>query len=337
MQERYSRQILFSEIGEAGQRNLSEKHVFIIGAGALGTANAEALVRAGIGKLTIADRDYVEWSNLQRQQLYTEEDAKRYVPKAVAAAQHLRRINSDVTIEPVVTDVTVQEMEQLVQNVDIIIDATDNFDTRLLINDISQKYNVPWIYGGCVGSYGVTYTIIPGKTPCFRCLMEHPTSSATCDTVGIIQPAVQMVVAYQVAEALKILVGDFEALRETMVSFDLWNNQYMAFKVNRQKKENCLSCGKLRTYPSLTFETQTKTEVLCGRNTVQIRPGINQLLNLEEIEKRLQKSVPVQRTPYLLSFHADEYRFVLFQDGRAFVHGTNDIQVAKRLYARYIG
>ena len=337
MQERYSRQILFSEIGEVGQHNLSEKHVFIIGAGALGTANAEALVRAGIGKLTIADRDYVEWSNLQRQQLYTEEDAKRYVPKAVAAAQHLRRINSEVTIKPVVTDVTVQEIERLVQNVDVMIDATDNFDTRLLINDISQKYNVPWIYGGCVGSYGVTYTIIPGKTPCFRCLMEHPTSGATCDTAGIIQPAVQMVVAYQVAEALKILVGDFAALRETMVSFDLWNNQYMAFKVNRQKKENCPSCGKLRTYPSLTFEAQTKTEVLCGRNTVQIRPGINQPLNLEEIEKRLQKSVLVARTPYLLSFHVDEYRFVLFQDGRTFVHGTNDIQVAKRLYARYIG
>lgn len=337
MQERYSRQILFSEIGEAGQRNLREKHVLIIGAGALGAANAEALVRAGIGKLTIADRDYVEWSNLQRQQLYTEEDAKRYVPKAVAAAQHLRRINSDVTIKPVVTDVTVQEIERLVQNVDVMIDATDNFDTRLLINDISQKYNVPWIYGGCVGSYGVTYTIIPGKTPCFRCLMEHPTSGATCDTAGIIQPAVQMVVAYQVAEALKILVGDFAALRETMVSFDLWNNQYMAFKVNRQKKENCLSCGKLRTYPSLTFEAQMKTEVLCGRNTVQIRPGINQPLNLEELEKRLQRSVLVERTPYLLSFHADEYRFVLFQDGRAFVHGTNDIQVAKRLYARYIG
>ncbi|MCP1125615.1 molybdopterin-synthase adenylyltransferase MoeB [Bacillus sp. 3103sda1] len=337
MQERYSRQILFSEIGETGQRDLGEKHVLIIGAGALGAANAEALVRAGIGKLTIADRDYVEWSNLQRQQLYTEEDAKRYVPKAVAAVQHLRRINSEVDIEPVVTDVAVQEMEQLVKNVDVIIDATDNFDTRLLINDISQKYNVPWIYGGCVGSYGVTYTIIPGKTPCFRCLMEHPTSGATCDTAGIIQPAVQMVVAYQVAEALKILVGDFEALRETMVTFDLWNNQYMAFKVNRQKKENCLSCGKLRTYPSLTFEAQMKTEVLCGRNTVQIRPGKNQLLNLEEIEKRLQKSVTMQRTPYLLSFHVDEYRFVLFQDGRAFVHGTNDIQVAKRLYARYIG
>ena len=337
VQERYSRQMLFSGVGEVGQRKIREKHVLIIGAGALGAASAEALVRAGIGKLTIADRDYVEWSNLQRQQLYTEEDAKEYKPKAVAAAERLRQINSEVDIVPVITDVAVQEMEELIQNVDLILDATDNFETRLLINDISQKYNIPWIYGGCVGSYGVTYTIIPEKTPCFRCLMEHPSSGATCDTAGIIQPAVQIVASYQVTEALKILVEDFGALRETMLSFDLWNNQYMAFKVNRQKKDTCLSCGKLRTYPSLAFESQMKTEVLCGRNTVQIRPGVPKILNLKEIKKRLQKSVDVQITPYLLSFLIDEYRFVLFTDGRAFIHGTNDTTVAKGLYARYIG
>lgn len=329
--------MLFSGIGGTGQSKIREKHVLIIGAGALGAASAEALVRAGVGTLTIADRDYVEWSNLQRQQLYTEEDAKQYKPKAVAAAERLRQINSEVEIVPVITDVAVQEMEELIKNVDLILDATDNFETRLLINDISQKYNIPWIYGGCVGSYGVTYTILPGKTPCFRCLMEHPSSGVTCDTAGIIQPAVQIVASHQVTEALKILVEDFEALRETMLSFDLWNNQHMAFKVNRQKKDTCLSCGKLRTYPSLMFESQMKTEVLCGRNTVQIRPGIPQTLKLEEIEKRLQKSVDVKTTPYLLSFLVDEYRFVLFTDGRAFVHGTNDMTVAKRLYARYIG
>ena len=162
MQERYSRQILFSGVREEGQRKIREKHVLIIGAGALGAANAEAIVRAGVGKVTIADRDYVEWSNLQRQQLYTEEDAKQYKPKAIAA-EHLQAINSEVEINPVVTDVTVQEMEELVRDVDLILDATDNFETRLLINDISQKYNIPWIYGGCVGSYGVTYTIYQGK------------------------------------------------------------------------------------------------------------------------------------------------------------------------------
>ena len=190
----------------------------------------------GIGKLTIADRDYVEWSNLQRQQLYTEEDAKQCKPKAIAAAQHVRKINSEVEIVPVVMDVTMQEIEELTKEVDLIIDATDNFDTRLLINDISQKENIPWIYGGCVGSYGVTYTILPGKTPCFRRLMDHPMGGATCDTAGIIQPAVQMVVAHQVTEAMKILVGDFDALRGTMLSFDIWNNQFLSLKVNKQKK-----------------------------------------------------------------------------------------------------
>ncbi|MDR4984905.1 molybdopterin-synthase adenylyltransferase MoeB [Bacillus cereus] len=337
MQERYSRQILFSEIGEMGQRKIREKHVLLIGAGALGAANAEALVRMGIGKLTIADRDYVEWSNLQRQQLYTEEDAQRCKPKAIAAAEHLKKINSEVEIVPVVEDVTMQEMEELTKEVDLILDATDNFDTRLLINDISQKENIPWIYGGCIGSYGVTYTILPGKTPCFRCLMNHPTNGATCDTAGIIQPAVQMVVVNQVTEAMKILVDDYQSLRGTMLSFDIWDNQYLSLKVNRQKKSTCPSCGNVRTYPSLTFESQMKTEVLCGRNTVQVRPGIEKTLNLEEIQKRLQKSLNVKKTPYLLSFLVDEYRFVLFTDGRAFIHGTNDMKIAKRLYTKYIG
>ncbi|MEH6934538.1 molybdopterin-synthase adenylyltransferase MoeB [Bacillus sp. JJ783] len=337
MEERYSRQVLFSGIGEMGQRKIREKHVLLIGAGALGAANAEALVRMGIRKLTIADRDYVEWSNLQRQQLYTEEDAQQCKPKAIAAAEHLGKINSKVEIVPIVTDVTMQEMEVLTKKVDLILDATDNFDTRLLINDISQKENIPWIYGGCIGSYGVTYTILPGKTPCFRCLMDHPMGGATCDTAGIIQPAVQMVVANQITEAMKILVDDYESLRGTMLSFDIWNNQYLSLKVNRQKKSTCPSCGNVRTYPSLTFESQMKTEVLCGRNTVQIRPGVKGILNLEEIQKRLQKSVNVKKTPYLLSFLMDDYRFVLFTDGRAFIHGTNDMKMAKRLYAKYIG
>ncbi|MGF2711962.1 hypothetical protein BWGOE3_20860 [Bacillus mycoides] len=337
MEERYSRQVLFSGIGEMGQRKIREKHVLLIGAGALGAANAEALVRMGIRKLTIADRDYVEWSNLQRQQLYTEEDAQQCKPKAIAAAEHLGKINSEVEIVPIVTDVTMQEMEVLTKKVDLILDATDNFDTRLLINDISQKENIPWIYGGCIGSYGVTYTILPGKTPCFRCLMDHPMGGATCDTAGIIQPAVQLVVANQITEAMKILVDDYESLRGTMLSFDIWNNQYLSLKVNRQKKNTCPSCGNARTYPSLTFESQLKTEVLCGRNTVQIRPGVKGILNLEEIQKRLQKSVNVKKTPYLLSFLMDDYRFVLFTDGRAFIHGTNDMKMAKRLYAKYIG
>lgn len=225
MSDRYSRQELFQPIGIKGQQKLSQKHVLIIGAGALGTGSSEALVRAGVGRITIVDRDYVEWSNLQRQQLYTEDDAAQRIPKAIAAENRLRQINSEVNIRALVTDVTTEEIESLVDGVDLIMDATDNFDTRLLINDASQKYQIPWVYGALVGSYGLTYTILPGKTPCLSCLLETvPLGGATCDTVGVISPAVQMVVAYQTAEALKILVEDFDAVRPTLLSFDLWTN-----------------------------------------------------------------------------------------------------------------
>ncbi|EIM04936.1 UBA/THIF-type NAD/FAD binding protein, partial [Planococcus antarcticus DSM 14505] len=205
MNGRYSRQELFEPIGKEGQAKLRNKHVLVIGAGALGTGCAEMLVRAGIGKITIADRDYVEWSNLQRQQLYTEEEAKQRTPKAIAAKKHLTLINSKVEVRCHVMDVSVEEMEQLVVGVDLILDASDNFDIRMIINDISQKHRIPWIYGACVGSYGISYTIIPGETPCLNCLLENiPMGGVTCDTVGIISPAVQMVVSFQISEALKI-------------------------------------------------------------------------------------------------------------------------------------
>ncbi|KOS30335.1 thiamine biosynthesis protein MoeB [Bacillus anthracis] len=340
MNNRYSRQELFSPIGEKGQKKIRKKHVLIIGAGALGTANAETFVRAGIGKLTIADRDYVEWSNLQRQQLYTEKDAKKNIPKAIAAKKHLKKINSEVKIKALVTDVTAEEMEELVKNVDVIIDATDNFETRLIINDISQKYNIPWIYGACVGSYGVTYTILPGKTPCLRCLLKSiPVSGATCDTAGIIQPAVQIVVAHQVTEALKILVEDFEALRETMLSFDIWNNQYQCIKLAKASKtDDCPSCGENPTYPYLKKENKTKTAVLCGRNTVQIRPPYKEEMDFERYKELLNDRVnDLNVNPYLLSFSVEEKRLVAFKDGRVTVHGTKDISEAKTVYHRYFG
>lgn len=275
MNNRYSRQVLFLPIGKDGQEKISTKHVLIIGAGALGSANAEALVRAGIGQLTIVDRDYVEWSNLQRQQLYTEQDAEKRLPKAIAAKNRLTSINSSVSIEAVVADASVLELEKWAQKADLIIDGTDNFETRMMINDIAQKYKVPWIYGACVGSYGVSYTIIPEKTPCLSCLLETvPLGGVTCDTAGIIGPAVNMVAANQITEALKILVGDLESLRNKLVSFDLWKNQHRTIKVDKLKKEDCPSCGNNRSYPFLTFENQTKTTMLCGRDTVQIRPPL---------------------------------------------------------------
>lgn len=339
MSERYSRQELFTPIGKEGQVKIRNKQVLIIGAGALGTGSAEALVRAGVGRLTIVDRDYVEWSNLQRQQLYAEEDANQRLPKAVAAEKRLQSINSEVTIEALVQDVSVEEMEQLIDGVDLIIDATDNFDIRMIINDIAQKHRIPWIYGACVSSYGISYTILPGETPCLHCLLETvPMGGLTCDTAGIISPAVQMVVAYQTTEALKILVEDEQSLRKKLISFDLWKNQQTAIHVDKLKKEDCTSCGQEPSYPFLSYSNQTKTAILCGRDTVQIRPPERRDRDLEQLAVILsEQGGKVSQNPYLLSFVIGKHRLVLFKDGRVLVHGTKDIAEAKTLYHRYLG
>ncbi|WP_404406371.1 thiazole biosynthesis adenylyltransferase ThiF [Jeotgalibacillus malaysiensis] len=339
MNGRYSRQEMFAPIGAEGQAKLRNKHVLIVGAGALGTGSAEMLVRAGIGKITIADRDYVEWSNLQRQQLYTEEDARRRNPKAVAAKKRLAAINSEADIHCHVMDVSVEEMDQLAEGVDVILDASDNFDIRMIINDVSQKYQIPWIYSACVGSYGISYTILPGETPCLNCLLDQiPMGGITCDTVGIISPAVQMVLSYQVSEAIKILVEDRHHLRKKLVSFDLWKNQHSSINVDRVKKEDCPSCGLERFYPYLSLSNQTKTAVLCGRDTVQIRPSKPIDRDLESLDKTLSKQIgKVSRNPYLLSFSTTEHRLVIFKDGRVLIHGTKSIPEAKSLYHRYLG
>ncbi|MBT2689689.1 ThiF family adenylyltransferase [Bacillus sp. ISL-47] len=339
MNVRYSRQILFPPIGKEGQKKLGEKHVLIVGAGALGAANAETLARAGVGKLTIADRDYVEWSNLQRQQLYCEEDAEQKTPKVIAAANRLKAINSEVQIIPRIMDVGVQELEELVVGADLIIDSTDNFDIRFLINDIAQKHRIPWIYGGCVGSYGLSYTILPGGSPCLQCLMDKlPLGGITCDTVGVIQPAIQMVVSHQSAEALKILTEDFESLRGTLVSFDIWKNHYSSINVSSLKNPECSSCGSSRAYPFLSYENQTKAALLCGRDTVQIRPSALQNIDFAYLEKVLvSHGIKVESNPYLLSFSIGEKRLVVFKDGRVLVHGVNDVLQAKNLYHRYFG
>ncbi|GAB3058173.1 thiazole biosynthesis adenylyltransferase ThiF [Virgibacillus ainsalahensis] len=338
MDARYSRQILFSPIGEDGQDKIKSKHVLIIGAGALGTANAEILARSGVGKISIADRDYVEWSNLQRQQLYTEDDAINSIPKAIAAKRRLESINSEVTIEASVVDIGPLEMENLVKGVDLIMDATDNFDIRMIINDISQKHNIPWIYGAVVGSYGISYTIIPDKTPCLHCLMKKvPIGGITCDTGGIISPIVQLIVAHQTTEALKILTENWEALRNKLISFDIWTNQQSFIDVEPFKNEDCLSCGQAASHPYLNYENQTKTAVLCGRDTVQIRPKIEEKPDLREVAVHLSEIGNVKHNQFLLSFTIDAYRFVLFQDGRVLVHGTSDVVQAKSLYHRYIG
>ena len=338
MLNRYSRQILFDPIGEKGQQLLREKHVLIVGLGALGTQSSEMLARAGIGKLTIVDRDYIEWSNLQRQQLYTEEDAEGRIPKAVAAEKRLKAINSEVEIESHIMDVTPLELEELVKDVDLILDGTDNFDIRMMINDISQKYNIPWIYGSCVGSYGMSYTIIPGKTPCLHCLLETvPVGGPTCDTAGIISPTVSQVVVHQTTEAFKLLTGNEDALRNKLISFDVWENQTVQMNVSSLKNKHCPSCGEDATYPFLSFDEQTKTAVLCGRQSVQIRPPKKQTRNLQQLADQLVKTGgKVEVNDFLLSFTINDERMVLFQDGRALIHGTNDVDKAKTLYHRYL-
>lgn len=340
MSDRYSRQILFAPIGIDGQRRIEKKHVLIIGLGALGSSISEMLTRAGVGKLTLIDRDYVEESNLQRQQLYTEMDAKEKMPKVVAAKHRLSEINHDVYINAIVGEADILILEQLAPNVDLIIDGTDNFEIRFILNDIAHKYNIPWIFGSCVGSFGSTYTIIPGKTPCLHCLLQKiPMRGQTCDTVGIIAPTVQMVTSYQVAEALKILSESEKALRNTYITFDLWENQYLSIKTSDAiRNMDCPTCGKERTYPFLAFEEQTKFAVLCGRNTVQIRPSTISHLSLEELASQWkQAGYEVKQNPYLVSIQKEEIRLVLFKDGRALIHGTNDPAKARRIYYSLMG
>ena len=339
MDERYSRQMMFTPIGKEGQRKLSKKHVLIVGAGALGTGNAEVLTRAGVGEITILDRDYIEWSNLHRQQLYVEGDAEQQIPKAVATKEQLQRINSKVKINAHVLDVTPYEIDFYSNGVDLILDATDNFETRMMMNDVSQKKKIPWIYGSCVGSYGISFTIIPQETPCLNCLLDSvPVGGLTCETAGIIGPTVNMVVVQQSTECLKILVEDWDALRNNLISFDLWTNEQSQIDVTKLKRSDCTSCGSVPTYPFISFGNTIKTAVLCGRDAVQISPPNREKRNLQKMTENLLKNRhKVAVNPFLLSLTTEEHRLVLFQDGRAIVHGTNDIVKAKTLYHRYFG
>lgn len=338
--ERYSRQVLFNGIGQSGQDKLAEKHVLIIGVGALGTSNAEVLCRSGVGKITLVDRDYIEFSNLQRQQLFTEQNAIDRLPKAFAAKERLEEINSQTEIHAHITDVNTETLETLAKDVDLILDSTDNFETRMLINDISQKLDIPWIYGACVSSYGISMVIIPGETPCLHCLLETIPSAgaATCDTVGIIAPTVQMVIAHQSAEALKILTENWDHVHKKLVSFDLWSNQYTKVNAEAMKQPGCPSCGEQPTYPFLQWENQAKTAVLCGRNTVQIRPSKLFSTGFEKIKSQIESlDIEIDENPFLIAFKVEGHRVVLFKDGRALIHDTKDIKMARTIYHRYIG
>jgi molybdopterin/thiamine biosynthesis adenylyltransferase len=335
MLNRYSRQIIFPEIGEEGQKKLKKSFAVIIGCGALGTLSASALVRAGVGKVRIVDRDFIELHNLQRQILFDEEDIKNNLPKAVAAERRLRKINSEVEVEGVAADVNYTNIERLVKNADVIVDGLDNFETRLLINDASLKYNIPWVYGGAIASSGMTMTIIPGKTPCWRCVVsgQGPGSlTLTCDTAGVISPAPWTVASLQSAEAMKILLAP-EKVNRYLVAVDVWENQFQRFKIAR--REDCPAChGK---YEFIEGATGSSATALCGQNAVQILNSSRSSVSFEELARRLRPLGEVDCNQFMLKFKADSHEIVIFPDGRAIVKNTADEAYARGLYAKYIG
>ncbi|SFS89842.1 ThiF family adenylyltransferase [Marininema halotolerans] len=339
--ERFSRQILFKPIGETGQERLANSRVAIVGLGALGSALAHHMARAGVGFLRLIDRDFVEKSNLQRQMLYDEKDATAELPKAIATAEKLRAIDTNLQLEPIVTDVTWRNAESLLTDVDLILDGSDNFHLRYLINDVSLKYHIPWIYGGAVSSHGMNYTILPGTTPCIRCLFPEPPGAGTtqtCDTAGVIGPIVQIVAARQGVEAIKWLVGDHDALDLKLRHTDLWKNEELSMDVTLQRKPDCPACSE-GLYEFLQPENEEETTLsLCGRNTVQITHSPPQNLDLEKMEQRLAPIAKVQRNRFLLRAQVDEnHRLILFPDGRVLVQGTSDPSLARSIATRYLG
>jgi molybdopterin/thiamine biosynthesis adenylyltransferase len=333
--EKYSRQILFGPIGAGGQERLLESKAVIIGCGALGSAQAQALVRAGVGTLRIVDRDFVEESNLPRQILSDEADARESLPKAVAAERKLRAINSDVRVEGIVADADSRNIEDLVKDFQVIVDAADNFETRYLVNDTSIKLGIPWVYGAVVASYATTMTILPGRTPCLACLFPKSPSGLheTCDTVGVISPAVAWAAAIQVTETLKILLGREGELHGSLLAYDVWANRFHQLKPRRDPE--CRTCGA-REFAYLEGGG-TSHVALCGRNSVQIHQEESRALDLAALRARLERFGPVRGNEFLLKCELAPYELTIFPDGRAIIKGTNDPAVARSLYAKYIG
>jgi adenylyltransferase/sulfurtransferase len=338
--ERYARQTLFTGIGKQGQDSLSRGKVLIVGCGAIGSVLAANLGRAGVGLLRIADRDYVEGNNLQRQVLYDEDDVRQRMPKAVAAADQLRQTNHLITVEPRVTDVTAENIEELLDGVDLALDGTDNFETRYLLNEACVKLGIPWIYNGVVASYGVTMTIRPGQTACLRCVFPErplPGTTPTCDTAGVLNGIVGAIAGIASTEALKLLVGSDKVARG-MTFVDLWENTFDQIELPRQ--DDCPACGHGR-YEYLDAPLDETGTTLCGRNAVQIRPGRNAAngggLDLAALAQRLAPVGEVASNGYLLRLQVDGYDITLFPDARAIVKGTDDTSVARSLYAKYVG
>ena len=331
--ERYSRQILFHGIGEAGQQRLLDARVVVVGCGALGSFEAGALARAGVGYLRIIDRDYVELSNLQRQWLFDQCDVEQALPKSMAAARRLAAINSDIRIEPVVADLTPANADDLLSESDLILDGTDNFETRYLINDYAVSHGRPWVYGAAVGSYGISMAVVPGKTACLRCVYPDPPPGAqpTCETAGVIGSLTALVASLQVSEGIKILCGAKPSRKITTV--DVWTGEIRQISEPGPDPQ-CPACG-LRQFPYLNGKHRAPVS-LCGRNAVQIHERARPL-DLRELAERLTPLGLVRANEFAIRFEIPPYLLTIFPDGRAIVKGTTDVGVARSLYARYIG
>ena len=334
---RYIRQTIFPGIGPEGQAKLLAARVVIIGCGATGTVLANHLARAGVGRLTIVDRDFIELNNLQRQLLFDEQDLADHLPKAVAAERKLRAINSEIEVQGVVADASPDNIEKLIEGATLVMDGTDNFETRYILNDACVKHNIPWIYTGAVSSYGMSQTIIPGETACLRCLspdIPPPGIAATCDTAGVVGPIVAAVASISAAEAIKLIVGQGD-LNRGIIHFDVWYNSFEQFG-SAGPRFDCPACQQ-HNFEFLNQEIGAQTVSLCGRNAIQIRqPGSR--IPLAELAERVgEVSHITARNDFLLRFTVDDYELTVFADARAIIKGTQDESIARGLYAKYVG
>jgi molybdopterin-synthase adenylyltransferase len=336
--ERYSRQIRFAPIGEAGQQKLASSRVLLIGLGALGTVAADQIVRAGVGFVRMIDRDFVELSNLQRQSLFDEEDIRKNLPKAIAAEAKLRRINSSVQIEAIVDDVNPSNIEDHLEGIDLVLDALDNFETRFVVNDACAKHHKPWIYTAAVGSYGLVMPVLPGTTPCLRCLLGNlpaPGTSPTCETAGVVAPITHIIASMQVAEALKFLTGNLQPADIRLTAYDVWSHRFQRIDVGVDSMAACPVCagGNFEYLDGNPLRTIT----LCGRNAVQLIPGVKGDMDFEQLSKAIAAFGPVQFNDFLLRCSWPPYELTLFKDGRAIVKGTEEAATARSVYSKMVG
>jgi len=336
---RYARQMRYAPLGAAGQKRLLAARALVVGCGALGSVIINTLARAGVGKLRIVDRDFLELNNLQRQVLYDEDDVAAGLPKAIAAKNRLARVNSQIEIEPIVADIDHTNIERLMAGVDCLVDGTDNFETRFLLNDAAVKLGVPWVYGGCLGAEGQTLTVLPGQTPCLRCLMPEPPppgSSPTCDSAGILGTIIGVIASWEASEAIKILSGHPEAASRYWTVIDLWDNTSRQIKLDGAKGADCPCCVG-RDFPWLAGERGSHTAILCGRNAVQLSFPGRDAVSLDDLAAKLAAVGQVTRNKYLVRAAIGEHQLTVFPDGRAVIGGTEDVAEARTLYAKYIG